>query len=434
MRLRYKIANTALLLVAIATISLLVALSYEAPCEPPPVLAAGTPSMKAAVSHCYGSPDVVSLEDVPKPIPADDEVLVKIHAAGVNPLDWHYVRGEPYVMRLQAGFGSPKDLHLGVDYAGVVEAVGSKVTRFKPGDEVFGGTGRGTFAEYVSVRAEGNIVPKSANITFEQAAAVPVAAITALQALRDAGGVHAGQKVLINGASGGVGTFAVQIAKSFGAEVTAVCSTRNVEMVRSLGADDVIDYKREDFTRGDQRYDLIIDNVGSGSLLDYRRVMQPQGIVVMVGSTEKGRWLGPLKSMIKGKVISPFVSQKAQSFFSHLDGEDLGYLADLIQAGKLKPVIDRTYRLPEIRDAIRYVEEGHARGKVVVSVETATASPEARQSHAMLPRSTALRSLSYFGVRTQERGRYAHRADCTALRSCAAEALRRDRASGRAPL
>jgi NADPH:quinone reductase-like Zn-dependent oxidoreductase len=369
MRLRYKILNATLLLMTIAVVSLLGALRYESPCPTVPSLPADTPSMRAAVQRCYGSPDVITLENLPKPGPADDEVLVKIQAASVNPLDWHYLRGEPYIMRLGAGLGSPKSLPLGVDYAGVVEAVGKNVTRFRPGDEVFGSTGRGTFAEYVSVLAEGDIVRKPANLTFEQAAAVPVAAVTALQALRDAGAIRAGQKVLVNGASGGVGTFAVQLAKSFGAEVTGVCSTRNLEMVRSLGADHVVDYTREDFTRGDQRYDLIIDNVSSHSLLDYRRVMQPNGILVIVGSTDKGRWLGALKSPLKAMLMSPFVSQQTRKFFAELNQKDLSFLAHLLQSGKLSPVIDRRYGLHEVASAMRYLEEGHARGKVIVTFD-----------------------------------------------------------------
>jgi NADPH:quinone reductase-like Zn-dependent oxidoreductase len=370
MKLRYKILNTLLALVSVSVVALLIALRYESPCASAPPLPAGTPSMKAAVHRCYGSPEVIRLEDLPKPAPAANEVLVKIHAASVNPLDWHTLRGEPYLMRLDAGFGSPKDIQLGVDYAGTVEAVGKDVTRFRPGDEVFGGTGRGSLAEYVSVPAEGALALKPANITFEQAAAVPVAAITALQALRDEGGVRPGKKVLINGASGGVGTFAVQIAKSLGAVVTGVCSTRNLEMVRSIGADHVIDYTKEDFTRGERRYDVIIDNVSSGSMLDYERALEPNGIVVIVGSTDKGRWLGALKSPLKAMVLSPFVSQESRKFFARLSRKDLAVLGELMQSGKLNPVIDRRYRPEEIPEAIRYVEKGHARGKVVVSFQT----------------------------------------------------------------
>ena len=256
-----KITNAILLLVAVAIASLALPLSHDSACGPAPALASDATLMKAAVRRCYGPPDVLRLEDVEKPTPADNQVLVRVHAAAVNPLDWHYMRGTPYVMRLETGFGAPKNPRLGVDFSGTVEAVGKDVTRFKPGDEVFGGK-FGAFAEYVTVAEDGAIVLKPANLTFEQAASVGVAAITALQALRDAGKIQPGQKVLINGASGGVGTFAVQIAKSFGAEVTGVSSTRNVEMVRSIGADHVIDYTKEDYTQGGEHYDVILDNVG----------------------------------------------------------------------------------------------------------------------------------------------------------------------------
>jgi NADPH:quinone reductase-like Zn-dependent oxidoreductase len=238
--------------------------------------------MKGIVHRCYGSPDVVRYEDLSKPTPMDDEVLVRVRAASVNPLDWHYLEGTPYLVRIDGGFGKPENPRLGVDFAGTVEAVGSKITRFKPGDAVFGGK-FGAFAQYVTVREERAIAAKPDNISFEQAASAPIAALTALQALRDKGHIRAGQKVLINGASGGVGTFAVQIAKSLGAEVTGVCSTKNVDLVRSLGADHVIDYTREDFTKGAERYDLIVDNVGTHSVLEYKRVLKPAGLYVMIG-------------------------------------------------------------------------------------------------------------------------------------------------------
>ena len=368
MKLRYKIASAFFLLAGTALLALLIALGHDSPCQPAPPLAAGAASMKAAVHRCYGSPDVIRIEDVEKPSPADDEVLVRIRAASVNALDWRSVRGEPYVMRLAGGgFGSPQNVRLGVDYAGVVESVGRNVTRFKPGDEVFGGTGRGTLAEYVSVRASGAIAPKPANLTFEEAAAIPVGALTALQALRDRGRLQPGQKVLINGASGAVGTFAVQIAKALGAEVTAVCSTKNVEMARALGADRVVDYTREDFTQTDQRYDLILDNVGNRSVLAYRRVMPPKGILVIVGAG-KGRWLGPFKGPIEALVLSPFVSQQAGMYISSLVPKDLNVLADFARSGKIKSIIDRRYGLQEVPDAIRYLEEGHARAKVIITL------------------------------------------------------------------
>src|SRR5256885_157912 len=368
MRLRSKILSVILILVSAAVVSLALAVSHDSPCGPAPVLSAKTQLMKAIVHRCYGSPDVLGFEDIEKPTPADDQLLVKIHAASVNPLDWHYMRGRPYLVRLDSGFGKPEDPRLGVDFAGTVEAVGKNVKRFKPGDEVFGGR-HGAFAEYVTVREERAVVLKPANVTFEQAASVPIAGITALQALRDKGRIHPGQKVLINGASGGVGTFAVQIAKSFGAEVTGVCSTRNVDLVRSIGADHVIDYTREDFTHGAQHYDLILDNVGTHSLLEYKRVLNPKGIYVMIGSTTIGNWFAWLATPIEGLVLSPFVSQKFGMFIAELNREDLATLGDLMQSGKVTPVIDRRYKLSETPEALRYLEQGHARGKVVLSVE-----------------------------------------------------------------
>jgi NADPH:quinone reductase-like Zn-dependent oxidoreductase len=357
------------IILAIVLLSLSVAVSHDSPCAPATPLPDGTARMKAIVHRCYGAPAVLELEDVEKPAVADDEVLVRVHAASVNPLDWHYMRGIPYIMRLDAGFGAPTSQRMGVDFAGTVEVVGRSVTRFQPGDEVFGGR-TGAFAEYVTVRESRAIVPKPANLTFEQAAAVPVAAVTALQALRDHGQVRPGQKVLINGASGGVGTFAVQLAKAFGAEVTGVCSSRNAELVRSIGADHVVDYTKEDFTKGERRYDLILDNVGNHALLDLRRVVTPEGIVVIVGG-EKGRWISPLDRSLKAAVLSPFVTQRFVKFFADLNQKDLRVLADLMQTGKVTPVIDRRYPLREVPAAIEYLEEGHARGKVVIVPDVA---------------------------------------------------------------
>jgi NADPH:quinone reductase-like Zn-dependent oxidoreductase len=325
------------------------------------------PLMKAIVYRDYGSPDVLRLEDVAKPVPNDDQVLIRVRAASVNPLDWHYMRGLPYLVRISgAGLLKPKVQRLGVDLAGQVEAVGKNVTRFKPGDEVFGNR-FGAFAEYVCA-TEKALALKPANVTFEQAASLPVAAITALQALRDRGKLQPGQKVLINGASGGVGTFAVQIAKSLGAEVTGVCSTKNVEMVRSIGADRVVDYTKEDFTRSGQRYDLILDMVGNHSLSDCRGVLTSGGIFVIIGSTDKGRWLGPVTGMLKAIVYSKFVSQDMGAMLATMNAKDLGVLRDLVESGKVTPVIDRRYRLSEVPEAIRYLEGGHARGKVVVTL------------------------------------------------------------------
>ena len=326
--------------------------------------------MKAIVYCDYGVPNL-KFQDVEKPTPADDQLLVKVRAASVNPLDWHYVEGTPFVMRaLAAGLRKPKETQLGVDFAGTVEAVGKNVTKFKPGDEVFGGR-TGAFADYVCVRESRAVALKPASITFEQAASVPIAAITALQALRDKGQIQAGQKVLINGASGGVGTFAVQIAKSFGAEVTGVCSTRNLDLVRSLGADHVIDYTKDDFTKTDQPYDVLIDNVGNRSLSECRRALKPKGILVLVGgggANEQGL-IGPIAKPIKAMLLSPFVSQKVGMILAQLNHDDLAFLADLMQSGKVKSVIDRTYKLSDVPEAIKYVEQGHARGKVVITAD-----------------------------------------------------------------
>ena len=331
----------------------------------------GEPHMKAVVYTNYGSPDVLEIRDIKKPVPNDDQVLIKVRTASINPLDWHFMEGTPYIMRaMGVGLRKPKDPRLGVDYAGTVEAVGKNVTQFKPGDEVLGGKS-GAFAEYVCARADRAIVLKPANITFEQAASVPIAAITALQGLRDKGKIQPGQKVLINGASGGVGTFAVQIAKSFGADVTGVCSTRNLDMVRSLGADHVINYTKEDFTKNGQRYDLILDNVGTQPLSGFRRVLNPNGILVMIGGggPNDGGLIGPLGRPVKALLLSPFISQKMGMLMAELNKKDLTILGDLMQSGKVTPVIDRTYPLSQIAEAIRYLEQGHARGKVVITVE-----------------------------------------------------------------
>ncbi len=326
--------------------------------------------MRAVVYCDYGTADVLRLEDVAKPVPGDDELLVRVHAAGVNPLDWHYMRGTPYVMRLSSGLRKPKDTRVGVDYAGTVEAVGRNVTRFKPGDEVFGGRS-GALAQYVAVRQDRAVALKPANVSFEQAGAVAIAATTALQGLRDAGRVQPGDKVLINGASGGVGTFAVQIAKAMGAEVTGVCSTRNVELVRSLGADHVIDYTRDDYSAGGQRYDVILDNVGNRSLSENRRVLAPEGRYVLIGGggPDDGHWIGPFVKPIQAALMSPFVSQDMGMLLAKLSNEDMNRLAELMRSGAVTPVIDRRYRLQEAAEAIRYLEQGRARGKVVVTME-----------------------------------------------------------------
>ncbi|MEX2540687.1 MAG: NAD(P)-dependent alcohol dehydrogenase [Trueperaceae bacterium] len=321
--------------------------------------------MKAIVQRQYGSPDVLELQELDKPVVGDEEVLVRVRAAALNPVDWHFMRGEPYIMRAGAGIGKPRVTRLGVDLAGQVEAVGCGVTQFKSGDEVFG-TQRGAFAEYVNAQ-QGALALKPANLTFEQAAAVPVAGLTALQGLRDKGKLRPGQKVLINGASGGVGTFAVQIARWFGADVTGVCSTRNLETVRSLGADRVVDYTLEDFTRNAIRYDLILDAVGNRSLPECLRALTAQGYLVLVGAPS-GRWLAPLPRLLRAMVLSLFVSQKLVPILTSTVQEDLIVLKDLIESEEVTPIVDRQYGLCEVPQAMSYLEAGHARGKVVISM------------------------------------------------------------------
>lgn len=368
MKLRYKITGGFLLVLTVALSALAYTVSHNEACGPAPAIAGDTELMNAIVYRCYGSPDVLQLEEIEKPAPADNEVLVKVKAAAVNPLDWHFMRGSPYIMRLiGVGIGKPEDTRLGVDFAGTVEAVGSQVTQFKPGDDVFGGAD-GAFADYVSIAEDQGLVLKPANMTFEQAASVPIAAITALQALRDKGQIKSGQKVLINGASGGVGTFAVQIAKSYGAEVTGVCSGRNEEMVKSIGADHVINYKKQDYTESGQKYDLIIDMVGNHGLSANRKVMTPEGKLIIVGGA-KGNWVGPLMSPIKAMMYSPFVGQEFVMFIANMHKQDLAVLGELMASGEVTPVIDRSYALNEVPAAIRYSEEGHARGKIVIAME-----------------------------------------------------------------
>jgi NADPH:quinone reductase-like Zn-dependent oxidoreductase len=325
--------------------------------------------MKAIVYTEYGSPDVLQLKEVEKPSPGEDEVLVKVHASSVNAADWHLMRAEPFLARLENGLQKPKNTRLGVDIAGRVEAVGDKVTQFRPGDEVFGEkfqTGLGGFAEYASV-PEKALALKPNKISFEEAAAVPLAALTALQGLRNEGRIRAGQKVLVNGASGGVGHFAVQIAKALGTEVTGVSSGRNLDMVRLLGADHIIDYTKEDFTRNEGQYDLIFDAVGNHSISDLRRSLSPNGICVIAGFTAlsllfESMLLGPLASMRGSKKIGRMETV-------HTNKEDLIFLKNLLEAGKIAPVIDRSYPLSEVPEAIRYLEEEHARGKIVITVE-----------------------------------------------------------------
>ena len=318
--------------------------------------------MKAIVRPQYGPPDVLQFIEIAKPAPTDDEVLVKIYAAAVNPVDRFFMRGAPLI-RLLPGMRNPKDTRMGVDLAGQVEAVGRNITQYKPGDEVFGGE-RGAFAEYACV-GEDKLALKPANISFEEAAAVPIAAITVLQGFRDKGRIQPGHKVLIDGASGGVGTFAIQIAKSYGAEVTAVCSTRNVERARSLGADHVIDYKQEDFTKSEQRYDLIMGANAHHSIFDYWRLLTPDGTYVIVG--------GGVSQLLQGMLLAPVLSQmgskKARFFIANINHKDLAVLKELLETRKVVPVIDRRYPLSEAADAIRYLEQGHAQGKIVITIE-----------------------------------------------------------------
>lgn len=320
--------------------------------------------MKAVVCPKYGSPDVLELKEVEKPTPDDNELLIKVSAASVNPYDWHLMRGEPFFARFMFGFLKPKNEIFGYDIAGRVEAVGGNVKLFKIGDEVFGGIGFGGFAEYVCGTVD-NVVLKPVNISFEQAAAVPMGALTALQGLRDKGKIQSGQKVLINGASGGVGTFAVQIAKSFGAEVTGVCSTRNLDMVRSIGADHVIDYTKEDFTKNGQCYDLILDNVANHSVSDYKRALSFKGICVIVGFSSMTNMV---KVLFQASLMSMNSSKKIGIMSAKINKTDMSFLKDLIEAEKLVSIIDRRYPLSEVAEAIRYIEEGHAQGKVVITM------------------------------------------------------------------
>src|SRR2546427_1534786 len=321
--------------------------------------------MKAIVRERYGPPDVLELREVDKPVVGDDEVLVRVHATSVNPVDWHTMTGTPYLVRLMAGLLKPKSKFLGVDFAGTVEAVGRDVTQFQTGNEVFGARD-GAFADYVCVREERAVVQKPANVTFEQAAAVAVAGISALQGLRDKGQIRSGQKVLINGASGGVGTFAVQVAKSFGASVTGVCSPRNVEMVRSMGANRVIDYTQEDFIRDGQRYDMLFDVAGNHSWSDCKKVLMPNGTHVVAGQSSREK--PSVLPFLLAPLVSRFRKQRLVTFIAKHSNADLVALKELMEAGKLTPIIDRTFPLRDVPEAIRYLGEGHPRAKIVITV------------------------------------------------------------------
>jgi len=317
------------------------------------------------VRTTYGPPEVLELGEIDKPVPAEDEVLVRVRATSVNPVDWHTLTGTPYLLRLQEGLRGPKSEQLGVDFAGTVEAVGANVTGVQPGDDVFGGRS-GAFAEYVSVRDA--VVRKPPNLSFEQAAAVPIAGLTALQGLRDKGGLQSGQKVLINGASGGVGTFAVQIAKALGAAVTGVCSTRNVGQARSLGADRVIDYTQEDFTRSGERYDVLLDIAGNRTWKELTRVLADGATLVLVGGPKTNRWIGPMGHLANLKLHSLGRSRRVAPFLAKLNKDDLESLGKLLEDGSVTPVVERRYELGETADALSYLGEGHAQGKIVLTV------------------------------------------------------------------
>jgi len=366
MKLRNRIGIGLLVVLALAMTTLAVVLSHDSPCTEPPTAAAGEDTMEAMVHTCYGGPEVLERVALAKPAPAENEVLVRVHAAAVNPLDWHYLRGEPYFMRLGSGLGAPKDIRLGVDFAGTVEAVGAGVTGFAPGDRVFGGRS-GAFGEYVTVRADGPLARIPAGLRFEQAAAAPIAGLTALQALRDKGQLQPGQKVLINGASGGVGSFAVQLAKASGAEVTGVCSTRNVELVRALGADHVIDYTKQSYADGGERYDLVVDLVGNHSISANRDALTDSGRYVIVGGPP-GKWLGPLMRPLGAAIQNLFVDQELVMLLARMQKDDLEFLANAMAAAQVTPLIDRRFSLAELPEAIRYSESGRARGKIIIDV------------------------------------------------------------------
>jgi len=368
-KLRRKILYGVAAVIVVGISALMMTLSYESPCPQAPALAAGVESMRAITRRCYGAPGkVLALERIAKPKPGNGKVLIKVHAASVNPYEWHTVSGKPYFMRLGSGLGAPQGMRVGYDMAGTIEAVGAGVTRFKVGDEVFGGA-YGALAEYAIAGEDGDIVAKPPEVGFDEAATILIAGGTALQALRDYGHLAPGQKVLINGASGGVGTYAVQLAKTFGAEVTAVCSARNVELVRALGADHVIDYTKQNFTEGKEQYDLIVDNVGNLPFLDLKRVVKPKGTIVTVSGPKDNAFLGPMTRILKQKMLSPFIEPQLVFFVADVDAKDLQFLVGLMRDGKLKPVIDRRYPLEQAGAALDYIGSQRARGKVVITVD-----------------------------------------------------------------
>jgi NADPH:quinone reductase-like Zn-dependent oxidoreductase len=353
---------------ALAIVTLMGVTAYDSPCPAAAPAEVGADSMRTIVHGCYRIPEGLALQRLPKPVPKEGQLLIKVHASSVNPAEWYGASGQPYLIRLMSGIGAPDRERIGYDMAGTVEAVGPKVTRFKPGDEVFGGVG-GAFSEYAIGREQGAIVMKPANLSFEEAAAIPIAAITALQGLRDHGHLAAGQKVLVNGASGGVGTYAIQIAKAMGAEVTGVCSTRNVEMVRSLGADHVIDYTQEDFSKADTRYDLILDNVGNHGYFALANITAANGYIVTVGGSKANPWLGPITRAIAVRSVAQyFVDPKLPFFVADVTAKDLDVLASWAREGKLRSVIDRRYPLEQTGAALEYIGSQRARGKVIVSI------------------------------------------------------------------
>jgi NADPH:quinone reductase-like Zn-dependent oxidoreductase len=364
-RRRIKILIALLAVPATLVLAGMLTLSYTSDCPDPPSGEVG--ATRAVTYYCYGTADVLNLEALEVPVPAENELLVRVHAAALNPLEWHYLHGEPYVMRLMSGLGKPNVTRLGVDFAGTVEATGAAVTRFTVGDEIFG-MNVGTFADYITVRETARITRKPANVSFEEAAGVGIAGSTALIAVRDKGAVAPGKRVLVNGASGGVGTYAVQLAKYYGAHVTGVSSARNHELVRSLGADHMIDYAQEDFTQTDAPYDVIIDAVGNQSLRALRRALVPDGIAVLVTGPKRDRWFGPLAYTARAGLYAPLVSQQFPGVMETVPQRDMDFLAGLMEEGALRTVIDRRFDLAEIRVGFAYLEQGRTRGKNIVVI------------------------------------------------------------------
>lgn len=368
MKLRNKILLGLAGAVALGIVGVFIAVSIDSPCPSTPVAETGDTTMLALRHRCYGIPRGLQAETRARPEPGEGEVLVRLRASAVNPAEWYQTSGRPRLIRLARGIGAPGSEYVGYDAAGVVEAVGPGVTKFKTGDEVFGGIG-GAYAEYGLARETDPIVHKPETLSFEEAAGVPIAATTALQGLRDHGRIQAGQKVLINGASGGVGIYAVQIAKAYGAEVTGVCSTRNVEMVRSLGADHVIDYTREDFTKRPERYDLILDNVGNHGFFPLESVTKPGGVIVTVGGPKDNAYFGPLSRIFASKIAAMFIEPRMPFFIARINQADMQVLADLAREAKLRTAIDRRYPLARVGEALEYLGGGHARGKVIITMD-----------------------------------------------------------------